>query len=72
MLTIDKESIVWVAQDGSPNVLRIDSAIEGPGVKTQIKIPFPTSQVKVSKEATVVRDRHIHSQKSAVCESSSA
>ena len=46
MLTIDKTSIVWVAQDGSPNVLRIDPAIEGPGAKTQIKIPFPTSQVK--------------------------
>jgi len=44
MLTIDKTSTVWVAQDGSPNVLRIDPAIEGPGAKTQIKIPFPTSQ----------------------------
>ena len=44
MLTIDKESTVWVAQDGSPNVLRIDPTKET-GAKTQIKIPFPTSQV---------------------------
>ena len=46
MLTIDKSSTVWVAQDASPNVLRIDQSIEGEGAKTQIKIPFPTSQVK--------------------------
>ena len=46
MLTIDKSSTVWVAQDASPNVLRIDQTIEGDGAKTQIKIPFPTSQVK--------------------------
>ena len=45
MLTIDKESTVWVAQDGSPNVLRIDPTLTGAGAKTQIKIPFPTSQV---------------------------
>jgi len=44
MLTIDKSSTVWVAQDASPNVLRIDQSIEGEGAKTQIKIPFPTSQ----------------------------
>lgn len=44
MLTIDKTSTVWVAQDASPNVLRIDQSIQGDGAKTQIKIPFPTSQ----------------------------
>lgn len=46
MLTIDWTSTVWVAQDASPNVLRIDQNIKGDGAKTQIKIPFPTSQVK--------------------------
>lgn len=44
MLTIDKTSTVWVAQDSSPNVLRIDPTIKGAGAMTQIKIPFPTSQ----------------------------